>query len=189
MKKIGIIGIFLGITLIILSLVIFNSRSSSLKNDSSNEMKIVDKSKSITGSLELEKYKPNIEIALNIVSDGENVVINDLKFLEIDESGNYVVLSNIGYVYKFNDNADLDNISSESYIRKDDLFEIECNLHKYKNGNELCIENPIIPISLLIYKNFIDKNIDINNGYIEHIDGNIYNNNINNLKYINDSYE
>ncbi len=122
---------------------------------------------------DLAKYRNNIKEDFRIV------------FLE---NNNYIILSNTGYVYRFKDTVDLDYIS-ESYIQKDDLIEEECKLHKYKNGKELCIENPIIPVSLLIYKNFIDDSIDLFNGYVEHIDGNIYNNNMNNLKYINDAYE
>lgn len=109
MKKIGIIGVFLGITLIVISLVIFmNGRSSSLKNTSSNKMKVVDRSKAITDSMELEKYKFNIELSLKVVSEGEKISLNDLKFLEIDESGYYVVLSKdekIRYLVNINDNT------------------------------------------------------------------------------------
>ena len=101
----------------------------------------------------------------------------------IVNQSHYIILSNTGYVYKFKDTVDSDYIL-ESDIKKNDLIEIECKLHKYKNGKELCIENPIIPISLLIYKYFVNEDIDLFEGYVEHIDGNIYNNNINNLKYI-----
>jgi len=75
--------------------------------------------------------------------------------------------------------------------------EYKYEIHKWYNGKELCINEPIIPVASLVYSCFSDEpfyligrqigQLDIipKGENIIHIDGNMYNNDIDNL--INDN--
>jgi len=124
----------------------------------------------------------------------------DVKYycVMINET-NSIIVSNTGHVY-------YGNVYGTSYLNKEGLISFEeiqhYQLTEYKyeinksiNGDELCITNPIIPVSSLVvacfsevpyYENVRKVEGHIRSTYnqmeiIKHIDGNIYNNDIDNL--------
>jgi len=125
---------------------------------------------------------------------------SDVKYycVMINET-NSIIVSNTGHIY-------YGNVYGTSYINKEGLIPFEeiqhYQLTEYKyeinksiNGDELCITNPIIPVSSLVIACFSDvpyyaefRKVEgrIRSTYnkleiIKHIDGNIYNNDIDNL--------
>lgn len=121
----------------------------------------------------------------------------DRKFYVINEGENglQIIVENTGHIYKLPKlpfELKTGELDFETFKIYNVVEEYKYEIHKGPNGYELCISNPIIPISLLVYNSFCkDSNNEYrnkdgqlilkNNEYIIHIDGNIYNNDIDNL--------
>ena len=136
------------------------------------------------------------------------------KFYVINEGPNGLqcIVENTGHIYKLNDGKllinneekiiefktgplDFENI--ETLNTSYNFEEYKYELHKCLNGTELCIPYPIIPIASLVFACFTDEpfyfgvrnatnmpDIMPKGEEIIHIDGNIYNNDIDNLDNI-----
>ena len=112
----------------------------------------------------------------------------------IEENGLQILVENTGHVYKLPYLGGIPYKNGEidyDVLKNFQLEELKYEKHNWHNGDELCITNPIIPISLLVYYCFgpivCDNNSKQLNMYLKdiniiHIDGNIYNNDIDNLK-------
>jgi len=108
-----------------------------------------------------------------------------------------VIVSNTGHIYNGNiygNSGPNEGLLSFDEIQHYKLEEYKYEINKSINGNELCITEPIIPISSLVvacfskvpyYENsrIVEGKLNImpKDEIITHIDGNIYNNDIDNL--------
>ena len=111
-----------------------------------------------------------------------------------------IIVSNTGHIYYGNvygtSNPKEGPIPFDE-IQHYQLQEYKYEIHKWYNGNELCIDKPILPVASLVYSCFSNEpeyfikrqagQLDVlaKGENIIHIDGNIYNNDIDNL--INDN--
>ena len=106
----------------------------------------------------------------------------DRKFYVINNDNIHLIVENTGHIYTYPEQYQL--ILKEGYIDIDTFNNIKTTnciyiKEKWKTGYELCIDKPIIPICVLVWKYFKEDKKDIDEIY--HIDGNIYNNDIDNL--------
>ena len=122
---------------------------------------------------------------------------SDIKYycVVLDEDKQQkIIVSNTGHIYKgieeFNE-----GLINKDIINSLELKECKYEINKSINGDELCITHPIIPVSSLViacfsevpyYENIRKVEGKIRSTYnkieiIKHIDGNIYNNDIDNL--------
>lgn len=122
---------------------------------------------------------------------------NDRKFYCINEGEGKLqcIVENTGHIYKIPENIDIKQGEiSYDIICKAYLEEYKYDLNRYINGPELCITDPVIPIASLVVACFSEvpyyKNCRIISGkpnlmpkeeILTHIDGNIYNNDIDNI--------
>lgn len=121
----------------------------------------------------------------------------DIKYYCINEGEGklQVIVANTGHIYKLPKFGifKTGEIPYEGILALK-LEEFKYEINKYINGNELCITEPIIPISSLViacfstvpyYENsrIVEGKVNImpKDEIITHIDGNIYNNDIDNL--------
>ena len=121
----------------------------------------------------------------------------DIKYYCINEGEGKLqcIVSNTGHVYQLSNLNDLKTGEIDNdMICKFTPIEYKYEINKCINGNELCITEPIIPISSLViacfskvpyYENtrLVEGKVNImpKDEIITHIDGNIYNNDIDNL--------
>lgn len=124
---------------------------------------------------------------------------NDRKFYAINEGqgGIQVLVENTGHIYKLpTDNFGKPFSTGEipfEVLKDYQLEEFKYKKHKWYNGDELCIENPIIPICSLVWSCFSNDILYVigrSSGQLDiipkgeeiiHLDGNIFNNDIDNL--------
>jgi hypothetical protein len=125
----------------------------------------------------------------------------DIAYYVINENHSFrslhIIVSDKGEIYEIPESL-VDTMITGSLSYKDfenlKLTQLKYTKHNWYNGEELCIENPIIPISSLVYGCFSNDPFYVmarKNGYVEimpkgqnivHIDGNIFNNDLDNLK-------
>lgn len=140
---------------------------------------------------------------------------NQRKFYIINEGDNGIqcIVENTGHIYRLKElpkilmNGEIKPFEFKTgpmdfeqfrYFNNGYHFEeYKYEIHKWYNGKELCINEPIIPVASLVYSCFSDEpfylaarqigQLDIipKGENIIHIDGNMYNNDIDNL--INDN--
>lgn len=118
---------------------------------------------------------------------------NNRKFYAINKGPGklQVLVENTGHIYQLpTDNSGnllpTGEISFEKIKDYPPLVELEYEKHKRNNGLELCIKNPIIPVSSLVYYCFGNDVIVFGEDEnLIHIDGNIYNNDIDNIINLN----
>ena len=115
------------------------------------------------------------------------------KFYGINIPNLNIIVENTGHIYECeNDIIPMGEISYEKF-NSYNLKEVKYVKEKWINGDVLCIPNGLYPICILVYYCFSNdeeyikarKNIDVNimlSDIITNIDGNIYNNDIDNLK-------
>ena len=127
----------------------------------------------------------------------------DRKFYCINEGngGIQVIVENTGHIYKIeNDNFGHPFSTGEipyEVIKDYQLTELKYEKHDWYNGPQICITNPIIPVCSLVYSCFGNDlfymigrqqgRLDImpKGEQLTHYDGNIYNNDIDNIKNLN----
>ena len=126
------------------------------------------------------------------------------KFYCINEGLNrlQLIVENTGHIYKIPTGLS-GNIAFKTgelpynFVVCHKLEELKYEIHDWYNGPQLCITNPIIPVCSLVYSCFGDDifyQIGHQQGKLEimpkgehlsHYDGNIYNNDIDNIKNLN----